>query len=325
MDPVFLEDVRKASVAQIVPLSSDTDMGFFSRRRKESASADWHNISTAEEVRQTLGSDGPLILFKHSRTCGVSMMARKQVMNLASEGITIHEVVVQDAREASNHVATETGIRHESPQAFVISQGRVQTALSHGAIQTDALRKALADSTSSSSIVSGGAKLILLAVLLGCGVDSTPMVSETSDTESIVSVQVDALDGSASLVIPNPTSALTVVNFWATWCGPCIEEIPDLMAVYDRFSRADVALYGLSHDLVGEEDRVITFARELGITYPIAIDGGSAAQALGGLRGLPATFVLNDEGTVVYRHWGVISDSLLSTTINKALAAAPKG
>ena len=322
MDPVILEDVRKALVTQIVPVASDTDMGFFSRSSKEPASKDWYNISTMEEVRRAMGEEGPVILFKHSRTCGVSMMARKQVMPLASEGIAIHEVVVQDARDASKLIASETGIRHESPQALIISQGRVQTAFSHGAIQTDTLRKAVATSSSTSSIIPGGVKLLLLAVLFGCGIDDTPKASEAGDSESAVSVQVEALDGSGTLVIPNPTSALTVVNFWATWCGPCIEEIPDLLTVYDRFSRADVALYGLSHDLVGEEVRVASFAREQGITYPIAIDGGPGARALGGLRGLPATFLLNREGTIIYRHWGVISDSLLTATIDKALARA---
>lgn len=75
----------------------------------------------------------PVILFKHSQSCGVSLMAR----DLLTEGAlpaTVHEIVVQQHREVSNGAATALGVRHESPQVFVVARGAVTWHSSHSGV-----------------------------------------------------------------------------------------------------------------------------------------------------------------------------------------------
>ena len=77
---------------------------------------------------------GPVIVFKHSRSCGVSLMARERL----TEGVlpaSVHEVVVQQHRDVSNRIAAALGVRHESPQVFVVARGAVTWHSSHNGVK----------------------------------------------------------------------------------------------------------------------------------------------------------------------------------------------
>ena len=81
------------------------------------------------------------ILFKHSRTCPVSSMAQAQVKRFAAQHpeIPVYTLVVQDDRELSRQVVEWTGIRHESPQVFVLRQGVVVASTSHEGVTAEYL------------------------------------------------------------------------------------------------------------------------------------------------------------------------------------------
>ncbi|BBM70220.1 bacillithiol system redox-active protein YtxJ [Rhodothermus marinus] len=86
----------------------------------------------------------PILLFKHSRWCGISHRVREDVLRVAAaRSVPLYEVVVQTARPVSDAIARRLGIRHETPQAFVIYQGQVFFHASHYAITPDALNKTL--------------------------------------------------------------------------------------------------------------------------------------------------------------------------------------
>ena len=86
----------------------------------------------------------PVVLYKHSSTCGVSTMARREVARLAQEdNIPVYEVVVQQARSISNDIEQRYGIRHESPQVIVLYQDQPKYDTSHGRIRTAAVRDAV--------------------------------------------------------------------------------------------------------------------------------------------------------------------------------------
>lgn len=84
--------------------------------------------------------DGPVAIFKHSATCGISAHILEQVNSLDAE---INVVVVQEARDISNSIAERTGYRHHSPQAFVINNGEVTYHATHYAIDPVELENAL--------------------------------------------------------------------------------------------------------------------------------------------------------------------------------------
>ncbi len=86
----------------------------------------------------------PILLFKHSQWCGISHRVREDVLQVAAKrSVPVYEVVVQAARSLSDAIAHRLGIRHETPQAFVIYQGQVVFHASHYAVTPDAINKTL--------------------------------------------------------------------------------------------------------------------------------------------------------------------------------------
>lgn len=98
---------------------------------------------------------------------------------------------------------------------------------------------------------------------------------------------------------------VVAINFWATWCPPCREEIPDLIELQEEMNE-EVLFVGVSLDEGGPE-KVRTFAEEFGINYPIVIDDGTVAQKYGPIRGIPTTFLVDREGRVRVRSIGLLT------------------
>jgi thiol-disulfide isomerase/thioredoxin len=109
-----------------------------------------------------------------------------------------------------------------------------------------------------------------------------------------------------------------VLNFWATWCPPCREEIPDFMALYTKYQSHKVAFVGIAIDNVGS---VAAFSREMKIPYPILIGEGEAhalAQALGNASGaLPYTIVIDRAGRIVLSHLGRLPRARLEAVLKQ--------
>src|SRR6266550_8777656 len=89
-------------------------------------------------LAQSNGS--PAIIFKHSNTCGVSARARAEMSRIESP---VGMVTVQTARAVSNEIEARTGVEHETPQVFIIRDGKVLWAASHGQIRAEAVAAAL--------------------------------------------------------------------------------------------------------------------------------------------------------------------------------------
>lgn len=83
----------------------------------------------------------PIILFKHSQSCGVSLMAR-ELMADGDAPAPVHEIVVQRHRELSNAVAARLGVRHESPQVLVVARGQATWHSSHSGVQPERVARA---------------------------------------------------------------------------------------------------------------------------------------------------------------------------------------
>ena len=91
---------------------------------------------------------------------------------------------------------------------------------------------------------------------------------------------------------------VVVVNFWASWCTPCIAEMPSIQRLADALAGSRVSVIGVN---VGEgELRAKAVSERLGIRFPVLIDTDSAAFGRWGAKVLPATYVLDEEGVVRY-------------------------
>jgi peroxiredoxin len=109
-----------------------------------------------------------------------------------------------------------------------------------------------------------------------------------------------------------------LVNFWATWCGPCRVEIPDLMTLQDQY-RDDLVVLGI--DVLDEFDRVKPFADELHVNYPLlnGNDRQDVEEAFGPMWGLPTTVVIGRDGTIQKKHAGIASREQFQQYIESAL------
>ena len=100
------------------------------------------------------------------------------------------------------------------------------------------------------------------------------------------------------------TGKVVLINFWATWCGPCRSEIPELIAFQKHYGD-QLVIVGLSVDEGSPED-VKKFVAENGMNYTVAIADMALQKQFGGVTAVPATFVVNPEGGIVQRHVGLL-------------------
>lgn len=113
---------------------------------------------------------------------------------------------------------------------------------------------------------------------------------------------------------------IRIVNFWATWCGPCVAEIPDFQAFHEEYGDQGVKVIGIALDEQGAEI-VQPFVEENNMTYLTLIDTrGKSAAIFGGVYALPTTFVIDGDGMVQKKHVGQMSYQRLESAVLPLLA-----
>lgn len=108
-----------------------------------------------------------------------------------------------------------------------------------------------------------------------------------------------------------------LIDFWATWCGPCRLETPILVRLHQRFQSRGLQVVGINVDEAGPAG-VPMFRRMYGIDYPIVYDEGGAVSARYNVEGLPTLMLIDASGKVRLRHAGLTSESELAQAISDA-------
>ena len=133
-------------------------------------------------------------------------------------------------------------------------------------------------------------------------------------------IDLPALDGTR-YVLADRRGKWVVVNFWATWCKPCLKEMPDL----DQFDkgREDVEVVGLAYEEITPED-MKSFLTQRPVSYPIVIlDPYAPPTDFPTPRGLPMTYLIDPEGRAVDRFLGPVTSQDLALAIDRAKASGP--
>ena len=107
-----------------------------------------------------------------------------------------------------------------------------------------------------------------------------------------------------------------LVNFWATWCPPCLEEIPDLINLHEAYKDNKLAVIGIAVDYQNPK-QVIEFANNMFITYPIVLGNAKINAQIGQIRGLPTTYLYNPEGKLVASNVGALTRDAVEKYISK--------
>ena len=115
---------------------------------------------------------------------------------------------------------------------------------------------------------------------------------------------------------------VVLVNFWATWCPPCREEIPELIELSKRY-KDKLQIIGISMD-DAPAGEVRQFATQIGITYPVVMGSGAMEAEYGGVPALPTSFVISPDGRVVQKHAGLYPIGVYDTEIRSLLGMPVK-
>jgi thiol-disulfide isomerase/thioredoxin len=123
------------------------------------------------------------------------------------------------------------------------------------------------------------------------------------DPKPVADFTVQTLDGQ-TISSSSWRGKVTLLNFWATWCPPCKAEIPDLIALQNKY-RDQLQIIGISEDATA--DVVKRFVAEHNINYPIVMATPDVERAFPGVSGLPTSFMLDRDGRIVAKHVGLLN------------------
>ncbi len=109
-----------------------------------------------------------------------------------------------------------------------------------------------------------------------------------------------------------------VLNFWATWCGPCRAEIPGFIDVYNKYKSKGLEIVGISLDQGGWSD-VNPFVKEYNITYPVVLGNDDLARRYGNIEAIPTTFIVDKKGMIAKQHVGYMKEADFETLVKDLL------
>jgi thiol-disulfide isomerase/thioredoxin len=89
---------------------------------------------------------------------------------------------------------------------------------------------------------------------------------------------------------------VVLVDFWATWCQPCEKEMPGYQQLLERYGKLGFTVVGFKFDTIKDVENPVSFAKKIGVRYPLAVASGDIKGKFGGIEGLPTTFLYDRQG-----------------------------
>jgi thiol-disulfide isomerase/thioredoxin len=134
---------------------------------------------------------------------------------------------------------------------------------------------------------------------------AVPAEGQTCDAENATPAKLDFVlndHNNVPVKMAQYKGKVVILNFWATWCGPCKEEIPAFVELYDRYKDKGLVIVGVSIDDSVEQLR--PFMKEFRMQYPVLQMNEAIETAYGPFYGVPMTFFIARDGTICRKHMG---------------------
>ena len=141
----------------------------------------------------------------------------------------------------------------------------------------------------------------LIAGLVVCVMAATALAASGLQGQSAPDFALKSSNGE-NLRLSEFRGDVVMINFWATWCGPCRQEMPLLDELYQRYQRVGFSLLGVNID--DDPRRAMRMIEELGVGFPVLFDAEKAVSQLYKVDAMPVTVLVDREGNVRYVHHG---------------------
>jgi peroxiredoxin len=132
---------------------------------------------------------------------------------------------------------------------------------------------------------------------------------------------LESLDGK-TIRLSDLRGKAVLLNFWATWCGPCKIEMPWFVDLQNQYGAQGLQIVGVAMDDASKED-ISKFAKDMGVNYPILIGKESVGDQYGGVPALPESFLISRDGKIVDKIVGLIGKAEIEDAVKKTLDTRP--
>jgi thiol-disulfide isomerase/thioredoxin len=147
---------------------------------------------------------------------------------------------------------------------------------------------------------------------------ATPRIAKSTVAPDFALVSLDG----KTMRLSDLRGKAVLLNFWATWCGPCKIEMPWFVALQKQYGSQGLQIVGVAMDDASKED-IAKFAKDMGVNYPILIGKESVGDEYGGVPALPETFLIGRDGKIVDKIIGLEGKADIEEAIKKALNTRP--
>src|SRR6266446_5198204 len=150
------------------------------------------------------------------------------------------------------------------------------------------------------------------------GVIAAPRITQATVAPDF---SLESLDGK-NMRLSDLRGKAVLLNFWATWCGPCKIEMPWFVDLQKQYGPQGLQIVGVAMDDASKED-IGKFAKDMGVNYPILIGKEAVGEQYGGVNALPETFLIGRDGKIVDKIIGLEGKAEIEDAIKKALNTRP--